>query len=197
MSENTSQSEDSLIPSKNIAHIAVAVVESVFDRHDHINAKTGVFDAFGSFPGAEAVAEYILRYRRDDVPPLQFGGPLDLFPTTQLPHSITPPFTWEHPWPSAQRAGVYLIYSGGLELLYIGKASMNRNLGQRLHEYFGHDAVCLLGNHWLQPPRFVITIAMPEAMSFEAPALEEFLIEALNPTHNTHGMNRPLSTPPA
>ncbi len=190
MSEYTDQSNHPLDSTRPVLGALIEVLQAITDQHEEIRSKTGVYDAFGSFPGAEAVAEYTLRYRREDLPSLEFGGPLDLFPTEPLPHGITTPFTWEHPWPSGWRAGVYLIYNINLELLYVGKASMNRNLGQRLYEYFGGGSVCLPRDPWPEPPRFVITIAVPEAMPFEAPALEEYLIGTLRPTYNTHGMNR-------
>lgn len=190
MSENIDSSDDSLVPNRAFLIALVDVLQAISDQHEEVRLKTGVYDAFGPFPGAETVAEYILKYRRDDIPALQVGGPLDLFPTVPLPYGVIPPFTWEHQWPSARRAGVYLIYSVALQPLYVGKASMNRNLGQRLYEYFGGGATCALQDPWPEPPRFVITIVVPEKMPFEAPALEEYLIKSLCPICNTHGMTR-------
>ena len=83
---------------------------------------------------------------------------------------------------------MYLIYSDTFELLYVGKASMGSCLGKRLYTYFGAAQECVLKHTtWTQSPRFMLTIAVPESMPFEAPALEEFLIGRLEPTNNSVG----------
>jgi hypothetical protein len=139
--------------------------------------------------GGDALAEYVSRYRRADLPPLEVGMPLDLFPALPIPAGISPQLTWKNPWPFGDRAGVYLIYSDSFELLYIGKASMNRSLGYRLYDYFGGGPTCILkSDSWKQAPRFVVNIAVPTEMPFEAPALEEFLIRKLNPSTNVCGI---------
>jgi len=116
------------------------------------------------------------------------SGLYDLFPSK--PHSLAEPaeHNWPVPYPSDQRAGVYLIYSDALELLYVGKASIGSCLGKRLYTYFGAAQECVLKHTtWTQSPRFMLTVAVPESMPFEAPALEEFLVERLAPTNNSVG----------
>ena len=83
----------------------------------------------GPFEGGAALREYIERYRRTDLPVLEVGAALDLHPSRLAPASFTPQLTWEHPWPFNNRAGVYMIYNEALELMYIGKVSMNLFLG--------------------------------------------------------------------
>ena len=133
------------------------------------------------------MTEYLLRYRRSDLPPLEISAPFDLFPSQPLPPGISPQWTWVDCWPFSERAGVYLIYSDTFELLYIGKASTNRCLGQRLWDHFGAGDTCILKEFWPHPPRFVVNIAVPVELSFEAPALEEYLIRKLQPLTNTVG----------
>jgi hypothetical protein len=142
---------------------------------------------FGPFYGNDALSEYISRYRRSDLPPVEVSEPLDLYPSLPAPANFSPKVTWANPWPFGDRAGLYLIYNGSLELLYIGKASMSRCLGNRLWEYFGCGAACAPKAEWLKPARFVITIAVPKEMPFEAPAIEEFLIRKLKPKSNGTG----------
>jgi hypothetical protein len=50
------------------------------------------------------------------------------------------------------------MYGENLELLYIGKASMNRCLGNRLYEYFGSGTACTPKAEWLQQARYVVNI---------------------------------------
>jgi hypothetical protein len=143
--------------------------------------------SFGPFAGGDAVAEYVSRYRRTDLPPLEVGAALDLYPARVAPATFIPQLTWEHPWPFNNRAGVYMIYDETLQLMYIGKVSMSRFFGHRLYEYFGNGDTCTPKMEWLHPARFVINIAVPEEMPFEAPALEEFLIRKLQPPCNGTG----------
>ena len=41
--------------------------------------------------------------------------------------------------------------------------------------------------NWSSRPRYVINVAVPADMAFEAAALETFLIYELQPSDNTHG----------
>ena len=143
--------------------------------------------SFSPFRGGDALNEYASRYRRADLPPFDVGQPLDLYPSRPHSANFIPQLTWEHPWPFADRAGVYLLYDDALDLFYIGKVSMNRCLGQRLYEYFGGGEICIPKIDWLQPARYVIIIAMSPELPFEAPALEEFLIRKLQPRINGTG----------
>lgn len=153
------------------------VVESEMDQR-----------SFGPLTGYDAVTEFASRHRHSGFPPLEASGPLDLFPSLPLPAGITPQGRWTDPqWPFTERAGVYLIYSESFELLYIGKSSMKQCLGKRLWRHFGGGETCVPNDVWPQTPRFVVNIAVPDEMPFEAPALEEYLIKKLQPLLNTVG----------
>jgi hypothetical protein len=142
---------------------------------------------FGNLKGGDAVAEYESHYRHPNLTRFKISPPVDLFPMRPLPSGITPKSSWTDNWPFAWSPGVYMIYSESLDLMYIGKASMNRYLGQRLGDYFGGSTTCIPKKNWLQTARFVINIAVPEETPFEAPALEEFLIKKLQPPWNAAG----------
>jgi hypothetical protein len=140
-----------------------------------------------------AIEEFTDKYRRHDFLPLEISNLYDLFPSALHSLDAAPPDIWPAPYPFDQRAGVYLIFSESFELLYVGKSSMSQCIGKRLWTYFHYspDQTCVLKHStWKQPPRFLITIAVPEATPFEAPALEEFLIGRLQPTSNTVGRKR-------
>ncbi len=152
-----------------------------------INAFNMYKKYFGPFRGNDALCEYVSRYRRSDLPPIEVSEPLDLYPALPAPANFTPKLTWANPWPFDHNAGVYMLYDELLELLYIGKASMNRCLGYRLYDHFGGGGACIPKAEWLKPVRFVINIAVPKEMAFEAPGLEEFLIRKLQPKSNGTG----------
>ena len=70
-----------------------------------------------------------------------------------------------------------------MNLLYVGKASMWNSLEKRLASYFTYETdkkSCKVIKHetWSKRPCYVVTIAVPEGCSFEAPTLEEFLIKS-------------------
>lgn len=125
-------------------------------------------------------------YRRDDIPDLRISKIYSLFPSGE-----TNQLKWPAPWPFAFEKGVYLIFGSNMELLYVGKASMQHNIGGRLSSYFRYNddktGCKIVHNGWITPPRFVVTVAVPEDMAFEAPALEEYLISSLNPPENKKG----------
>ena len=142
--------------------------------------------SFESSPGGDAVTKYMTRYRHSDVPPFEVAAPLDLFPSQTVPAGFTPQLTWEHPWPFGDRAGVYFVYSASFDLLYVGTAQY---LGARLSQHFirNGEKECVIREKWSQQPRFVINIAVPTDMAFEAAALEGFLIGELQPPDNVKG----------
>jgi hypothetical protein len=76
--------------------------------------------SFGPFIGGDALSEYVSRYRRFDLPPLEVSEPFDLYPSLPTPANFSPQLTWANPWPFGNRAGVYMIHNERLELLYIG-----------------------------------------------------------------------------
>ena len=78
-----------------------------------------------------------------------------------------------------------------MQLLYIGKASW---LGRRLSTYFqyltGRGSECkIVHSGWKTRPSYVATVALNK--SFEAAALEEYLIGVLNPEENALWVSRP------
>lgn len=142
--------------------------------------------SFEPFPGGESITEYVTRYRRPDVPPFETAPPLDLFPSQPGPVGFAPKLTWKDPWPLHDRAGVYLVYSASFKLLYVGTSQY---LASRLSAHFPGtaDKECVIWEKWTEPPRYVINVAVPREMPFEAPALEAFLIRALRPPDNVMG----------
>jgi excinuclease UvrABC nuclease subunit len=71
-----------------------------------------------------------------------------------------------------------------MQLLYVGKSA---TLGPRLNNYFrwstGKESPCrIVHTVWKKRPMFVATIAVTE--SFEAAALEEYLIAKVHPEEN-------------
>jgi len=131
----------------------------------------------------EAIERYHQTYRHPALAPLQMSGLYALFPD-QTPTTAAD-YSWPNdPWPNASQSGVYLIFDEFLDLRYIGKT---RCLGKRLHNYFGEgrapDRACrVVHSTWRVDPKFVATVAVHKP--FEAPALEEFLIEELRPAEN-------------
>jgi len=91
---------------------------------------------------------------------------------------------WKEPWPNAESVGVYAIF-GKTGLLYIGKASLNSSIGIRLSSYFKGNGVPNKNHNWTDNPTYIVTIATK--FSWEAPALEEFLILQANPIDNSIG----------
>jgi hypothetical protein len=67
-------------------------------------------------------------------------------------------------WPHARNAGVYLLFNEQRELLYVGKASCNTNLGRRLRAHF--DSKGLAKKEWFTEVKFVATIPVPDGRAF-------------------------------
>ena len=126
----------------------------------------------------ERVKEYSDTYRKPGLAPFEVSDSYSLFPVNE-----TPDPKWPQPYPSGKRQGVYLIFDETMNLLYVGKASMSNTMESRLSAYFSYDSdkkTCKVKKQetWSAKPRFLITIAVPPDSSFEAPALEEFLIKS-------------------
>ena len=136
-----------------------------------------------------ALEEYKTKYRRSDLPDLRLSGLYALFPDEA--QKVAAAHRWSDMWPHSDEAGVY--FSG--RLLYIGKASMDHRIGNRLSFYFGSDSIngkCVVVHEgqWHERPMYVAAAAVPQDMKFEAPALEEYLIATLNPCDNHKGAKR-------
>jgi excinuclease UvrABC nuclease subunit len=111
-----------------------------------------------------------------------------LFPELELAPEVSLKF--ENPWPLCMSQGVYFIFGSGVRLLYVGKASMGSCIGARLSSHFlgtGPKGCRVVNPYWSEEPRFVASLAVPEGMAYEAPALEEYLIAQLSPPDNTYG----------
>jgi hypothetical protein len=89
--------------------------------------------------------------------------------------------------PNALGCGCYVFYDSAMELLYIGKVSLNHTLGRRVASYFmWNDETTSLDmkhQHWTRPPAYLQTIKVNEP--YEAPSLEEYLLLKLQPIDNT------------
>jgi len=125
------------------------------------------------------IRAYSEKYRHPDRPLLEVSEKYDLFPSKNIDDGSC--IGWPSRYPYADRAGVYLICDKDERVLYVGKASLTSTLGARLGHYFRYapDGVscCLNKEHeWSKVPRYLVTVAVPCDMAFEAPALEEFLI---------------------
>jgi GIY-YIG catalytic domain-containing protein len=92
---------------------------------------------------------------------------------------------WNQVLPNAGKAGIYCFYAEDGHLLYVGKASLSTNLGKRIMSWFKHNPTgtghYAIGD-WPDQPKTLITVGVERA--HEAPSLEEFLIEQLNPSAN-------------
>lgn len=134
------------------------------------------------------VEQYTLHWRRDGLPAYNISGTYDLFP--EVPSGVEKiEHKWPDTWPNSSSAGVYAVFDEGMKLLYVGKSSMSSYLGARLGSYFGFtpERTCRVNHNWAVKPKYLITVAVPNASTWEAPALEEFLIKRLNPPLNRNG----------
>lgn len=138
------------------------------------------------------VAEYQERFRGHGLAEFEISDPYDLSPELAAT-GLTCSAAWPDTWPHIGRAGVYALFGEELQTVYVGKASLRNTLESRLGSYFGHekiDGTCRFYHSWKFAPRYLVTVAVPEESRFEAPALEEFLIEKLRPTDNKAGILR-------
>ncbi|MCC5996670.1 MAG: nucleotide excision repair endonuclease [Oceanicaulis sp.] len=87
--------------------------------------------------------------------------------------------------PFRQSSGCYLFYDEAGQLLYVGKAV---NLGARVGSYFNPSPFAPKPGHvWSAMPHHALVIRVENF--WEAPSLEEYLINALKPADNTRGRN--------
>lgn len=88
---------------------------------------------------------------------------------------------------NVDKSGVYLFFSFNKDekdktCLYIGKASMNNSIGNRLDSYLKNSTTISLNNiiyhnKGNQLIEYLTVIPFDKTLSFLAPALEEFLIK--------------------
>jgi hypothetical protein len=130
---------------------------------------------------------YHRTFRNASLQPLVVSDLYALFPDEAF--SKNTKLHWPDKWPNADNAGVYLIFGEQLELLYVGKAS---NIDTRVSSYFRYTSDgtrrCEIKDSWKARPAFVATIAVDDDKTFEAAALEEYLITKLQPKENTRGV---------
>jgi hypothetical protein len=135
----------------------------------------------------QCLDQYQEKYRRAGLPELELRGLYALFPDDDPYDAVES--RWNDEYPNADRKGVYLIFGRTGTLLYVGKASLGSSIGGRLGTHFAGTKQCrLLSADWTERPAYVATIAVPPDMSFEAPALEEYLIRSLSPRDNRLGL---------
>ena len=135
---------------------------------------------------ALAAIEQFRLLRHSSLGRLEVGGKYSLSTRGSAGHEADQ--FWPEEWEHADRCGVYLILDVSMRLLYVGKASMGNQLWNRLGTYFGGRGKCKIKHdQWSDRPEFVVTVAVPEESTWEAPALEEFLIGKLQPVDNVRG----------
>jgi len=87
--------------------------------------------------------------------------------------------------PFRSSAGCYIFFDEAGRPLYVGKAT---NLGARVGSYFNSRPFGPKPGHvWSSAPQYAFLIQVEEL--WEAPSLEEFLINELQPADNTRGRN--------
>lgn len=133
---------------------------------------------------------YEMTYRHPDLEPISDGVLYDLFPG-RGDSKADMECRWPKKFPFLNRAGVYVFLNDDYEVLYIGKASMNHDLGSRVGSYCQYDKdgeTCKLKHQWEGEPRYVSFYAVPEKTRFEAPSLEEYLISEISTKNNRAGI---------
>ena len=74
------------------------------------------------------IKNYERKYRHPDLDPFKDSGLYDLFPHDNK-KSTNVESKWPDRWPHLDETGIYVFLSEDLEVLYIGKASMNHGIG--------------------------------------------------------------------
>lgn len=137
------------------------------------------------------INRFVTKFRKRSLPALEIGQLYDLSPEKGNSKKQAK-LKWPDDWANSDRAGVYIFFNEDLNILYIGKASMYNSLGYRLSDYFRYNRKTkrckIKHSNWSEPPRYVLTVAVPTDMSFEAPALEEYLITKTQPKDNDRGI---------
>ena len=90
-------------------------------------------------------------------------------------------------WPSNESPGVYIFLDLNKNITYIGKASFDNCIGGRLNSRF--DTKWNPKKPESEGCKYITTIALTKDVSFEAPAIEEFLLKFLTTRSNKIGNN--------
>lgn len=94
---------------------------------------------------------------------------------------------WKNSIPFHLDQGCYFFYAEDGALLYIGKASFKNDLAGRVITYFRTRPMFELRHDgWIKAPAFLQTVKVNFA--YEAPSLEEYLIQELQPAQNKLGI---------
>ena len=136
------------------------------------------------------IIEYELKYRGSELKALKIS---ELYDLSKKKSDGSDRPGWPDTYPNADYPGVYVFFNKDKEVLYVGKASFNNTLGSRISSYIRWDKAedgCEMYHSWQQMPTYLKTIGIAVAQSFEAPAIEEFLIKMLEPIENKVGINR-------
>ena len=88
-------------------------------------------------------------------------------------------------WPSNESPGVYVFLDSDKNINYIGKASFTNCIGGRLNTRF--DTKWNPKKREAEGCRYITTIPLPKEVSFEASAIEEYLLRCLKTKYNTVG----------
>ena len=112
-----------------------------------------------------AVATYCDEWRNPSLPPFKIYS-----------HSYT---SW-HKQIEAGGPGCYAAYAADGTLLYVGKASYRKRIGDRLFVHFEVTKPA-----WVKHVAHILFV--PVTQPFEAPSLEEYLIYELRPVFNAVG----------
>jgi len=141
-----------------------------------------------------SLEKYHNNYRNERLEKFVLSGLYDLFPDENKQRDEEVTHGWykqkADKWPNYELPGIYFIFDAKLELLYIGKASNNNNIGKRLQKYFkyGKNRECEIIDTWGdKKPRYVATLGFSSEVGFQASSLEEFLINDLKPVENKVG----------
>ena len=140
----------------------------------------------------EEVCRYDRIYRHPALRRLKVSGLYALLP--EQPSQFAVQYSWPEGWPNDLQPGVYLIFDGSMKLLYVGRAHV---IGARLFDYFGYTpdkrGCRIKDTSGKSEARYLATV--PVERTFEAGALEEYLIGRLNPEKNasTFGRDDPLT----
>jgi len=130
----------------------------------------------------ELLINFSERYKEGYCPDLKVSDYYELFPTT-LPLEKNS-LKWPNKFPNFDKPGIYFILNQNREILYVGKASMNRVLEDRLGDYFRYDEnkKCSIKymDKWTEKPFFVATIGFDQSLSYESPCLEEYILKNID-----------------
>lgn len=143
----------------------------------------------------EKIHEYVCKYRKESLPPIERRKIYGLNKAEKEEGSIKAEVFWPDYWPSESDSGVYALFHSDT-LLYIGKASQ-QPLATRVSGYFKHSDDGTRGvprqpHYWTKEPTHVVMWTVPKEMFFEASALEEYLIHELGdlPVDNVRGKRK-------